>query len=255
MVKLTDIVGKEFLTKEGYVVKIVNYINDKDCDIQFNDARRTTLRNYRFSQVKNGQVKNPYHKSVYGVGFIGEGEYKSKINGIITKVYTLWKHVLRRCYLSEVDIKTYSYKDVTICEEWHNFQNFAEWIDKNYNSKVMEGWQLDKDILVKGNKIYSPETCAFVPQEINILFTKRYNSRGVYPIGVCFHTAHNKFSAIISKNGKQKHLGYYKTPEEAFQAYKSAKEKHIKEVADKWRGQITEEVYQAMHNYKVEKED
>ena len=115
----------------------------------------------------------------------------------------------------------------------------------------MQGWELDKDILIKGNKVYSPETCCFVPQEINCLFTNCKSVRGKYPIGVT-KTVNGKYKARINKNGDRIDLGLFDTPEEAFQVYKIAKELHIKEVADKWRGQITEPCYEAMYAYEVE---
>ena len=109
---------------------------------------------------------------------------------------------------------------------------------------------------MKGNKIYSPETCAFVPTEINTLLISCKTTRGKYPIGVTLNKGGGKkFIAQITKNKKHFHLGYYGTPEEAFEAYKEAKEEYIKEVANKWRSQITEEVYNALINYKVEIDD
>ena len=115
----------------------------------------------------------------------------------------------------------------------------------------MNGWELDKDILIKGNKIYSPETCAFVPAEINGIFTKTNSKRGVYPIGVSLHKE-GRFQAKVLKNKKQAYIGLFDTPEEAFQAYKKAKEEYIKEVADKWKDKIDPRVYEAMYNYQVE---
>jgi hypothetical protein len=150
--------------------------------------------------------------------------------------------------------KFISYKDVTVCEEWHNFQIFSDWFYNNYNPKIMQNFHLDKDILVKGNKIYSPETCCLVPQEINSLFLKSNGTRGLTPIGTTM-TKNKNFSAKFKRGDKITCFVIFNTPEEAFQAYKTAKENHIKEVADKWRDQIAENVYQAMCNYKVEIDD
>ena len=108
---------------------------------------------------------------------------------------------------------------------------------------------MDKDILIKGNKIYSPETCCFIPQEINTIFGNREKSRGKYPIGV--RLSGKKYHARLFKNKKYYHLGTFDTPEEAFQAYKVAKEVYIKEVADKWRKKIIDKVYQAMINFQI----
>ena len=160
----------------------------------------------------------------------------------IKKVYyVIWDNMVQRCK-SHIN-----YTDIVVCEEWLNFSNFTEWMESNYNPETMQGWHLDKDILVKGNKIYSPETCCFVPQEINKTFTtkKRGVCLGVVSVG-------KKFRSVISIKGVQNHLGYFKTYQEAFRAYKTAKENYIKEVADKWKDQIDPRVYEAMYNYQVE---
>jgi len=109
---------------------------------------------------------------------------------------------------------------------------------------------LDKDILVKGNKIYSPETCAFVPTVINNLFTSRVSKRGKYPIGVS--VSGSRYRVTMTKDNKQYFFGAYGTPEEGFQAYKNAKETYIKEVAELWKDKIGMRVYEALINYTVE---
>jgi len=126
-------------------------------------------------------------------------------------------------------------------------------VDNDCISNYERDFHLDKDILVKGNKVYSPETCCFVPVEINILLIKNNSKRGNLPIGVSKNG--NKFQATISKGVIREHLGTFEISEEAFEAYKIAKEVYIKELADKWRGQITEQTYQALINYKVKIND
>lgn len=115
----------------------------------------------------------------------------------------------------------------------------------------MDGWQLDKDVLIKGNKAYSPDACCFVSSEINNLFIKSDSKRGEYPIGVT-KVKGGKYRAQIVKNNKVVYLGTFKTIEEAFQVYKTAKEQYIKEIADKYKNLIDKKVYQALINYKVE---
>ena len=119
---------------------------------------------------------------------------------------------------------------------------------------------LDKDILIKGNKIYSPNTCIFVPERINKLFTKRQNDRGKYPIGTCWHKPSNKFIAQCSvldkeNNRKEIHLGYYDTSEEAFLVYKQFKEKYMRQIADEYKDLIPQKLYEIMYRYKVEMND
>ena len=113
-----------------------------------------------------------------------------------------------------------------------------------------EPFHLDKDILVKGNKIYSEDTCCFVPICINNLFTLRGLKRGELLIGVS--KKGDRFCASIHKHGKQKGLGTFDTELEAFWAYKEAKEAYIKELAEKWKDQIDPRVYEALMKYQVE---
>lgn len=187
--------------------------------------------------------------SVQGIGFIGDGEHTTHIKRVPTKVYLVWLGMFQRCYNKRHQKIYPSYKGCTVDEIWHNFQVFAEWFTDNY----IEGFVLDKDILVKGNKIYSPETCCFVPQEINQMLVKRNKSRGKYPLGVYKNKDSNKFVALVSiGKSRQKHLGIFNTPEEAFKAYKKAKEDLIKDLANKWKEIIKETVYKAVYNWIVE---
>ena len=197
-------------------------------------------------------MKNPNHLSFLNVGYIGQGKYKTKTDTGCSDAYIKWKNILNRCHYKKYQEKQPTYIGCTIIKEWYNFQNFAEWHEQNWKPH-MEGWQLDKDILLKGNKMYSPETCCFVPLQINMLFVKANSKRGRLPIGVS--KTGDKFQARIHINGKIINLGSFKTTEEAFNAYKTAKENYIKEVADKWRGQITEQVYNVLISYKVEIDD
>lgn len=118
--------------------------------------------------------------------------------------------------------------------------------------------ELDKDILIKGNKIYSPNTCLIVPQRINLLFVKQQRKRGEYPIGVSWSTRSNKFHArcnSLDKNNRQIELGYYSTIEDAFSVYKDYKENYIKQVADEYKGIIPNKLYEAMYKYEVDIND
>ena len=134
-------------------------------------------------------------------------------------------------------------------------------IGKNYYEIPNENMQLDKDILIKDNKIYSPKTCIFVPQRINKLFTKRQNDRGLCPIGVT-ERKNNKYKKFESRcsigNGKRISLGYFYTKEEAFKAYKEYKEKYIRQIADEYKSKypnFPQKLYDAMYNYQVWEDD
>lgn len=236
-------IGETYKTKNYGICTIVEYANSQNCTVKFEDG--TIVKNLYYWNIVQGRVKNPYHKNIYGVGYTGEGKYYKKGGG----VYKHWYSMFVRCY-SDKYIGKLIYANVTVCEEWHNFQNFAKWFEHNYSPKIMEKWELDKDILIRNNKVYSPEACCFIPKEINRLWTKRHNERGILPIGVTVRKG--RYRARVSKENKRVCLGSFDTPEEAFQAYKIEKEKYIKEVADKWKGKIDDRVYEALYNYKIE---
>jgi hypothetical protein len=239
MNKKVNRTGEKYISSRGQTYEIIEYFTCMNCTIRFDDG--LIQYNKRYDHVRAGDVKNLFYPSIFGIGFLGADEYKKAINGIHTREYYTWKNMLKRCYDVKYKERNPTYKDVTICEEWHNFQNFATWFEENYNPEIMQGWHLDKDILFKGNKIYSTKTCCFVPQEINALFTKNDKSRGNLPIGVTKEG--NKFITKASRHN---------TPEEAFEAYKITKEKEILHVANKWKSSITDNCYKAMYNYQVE---
>lgn len=220
-----------------------------------------TAKHREYKEFKKGSIVCPHERRTYGVGYLGEGKYKSKENGKFTKCYKVWNSMLQRCYDSKYHEKYPTYKGCKVCEEWLCFQNFAEWFYDNYYKIENETMCLDKDILIKHNKIYTPETCIFVPQTINLLFTKSNKSRGNYPLGVDYHKASNKFRARCSvydfkiKKLINKYLGLYNTQEKAFEVYKQFKENHIKEVANHYKGLTPEKLYNALYNYEVEIDD
>lgn len=237
-------VGERHLTNEGYTITIIEYNGVNNCSIQFEDG--IILNNKLYSNIKKGKIKNIYHRSVLNIGFIGEGLHKTSFDNKDTKVYTTWKDMLRRCYYKPFLEKHPTYQKCSVDPSWHNFQNFAGWFHQNH----IENYDLDKDILVKGNKIYGPNTCCFVPHQINNLFIKSDGTRGKYPIGV--RKRGKKYSARIKIDGYEKSLGEFLSVETAFRAYKKAKEKQIKEIANLCKTIISDKIYQVMINYQVE---
>ena len=235
-------------------MKIIDYINVSNLSVQFENGYtvKTTYQHF-----KEGDVTSVYDKTVYGVGYLGEGEYKGSIDKKYTPQYNRWKNMLIRCYTKKYKDINMTYKDCTVCDEWSNFQNFAKWYDENYYEVDQEVMGLDKDILIKGNKVYSPDTCIFVPNSINILFTKTDKKRGEFPIGVHYYKKLNKYHAQCHQVFKktQKHLGYYENPIDAFNAYKSYKEKTIKIIADQYKSKIPEKLYKALYSYEVDIND
>lgn len=206
-------------------------------------------------------MQDPHHHiaSKNGCPLCGDSRSKTAICGVgindvkglqNTTVYNIWRKMIERCYSThKYADKRKDRKKAFLCEEWKRLSNFKKWFDKNY----VEGYQLDKDILSKNNKIYSPETCCFVPQSINTLIIKNDARRGKYPIGVSFDKKNKKFVAQMSKGGQHVRIGWFNTIEETFAAYKKAKEDYIKEVAITLfnEGKIKENVCKALMDYKV----
>lgn len=251
--KSAERVGERYLTNTSGVCTVVQYLGHDKVLVRFEDGFE---RWCEYGKLRKGQVRNLMIPTFYGKGFIGKGNYGFKDR----EVYSLWSSMLSRAYSEKQHLKHPTYKDVTVCDEWLNFQNFAEWCysQKFFNAKDDKGkpYQLDKDILVKGNKVYSPETCCFVPRNINNLLLNSRKVRGSYPVGVYLDKKYQKFKAQLSfYGGVQKHLGYFENVEKAFQTYKKVKESHIKEVAENLKDRVDAKVYQALINWEINTDD
>ena len=244
-----DCVGKICKSLNSGDFKILKYNDATNVEIQFLKTGYEMVA--QLEHIRKGSVKDPYSPSACGVGILG-AKYPSRVNGVHTKEYKLWTGMLERCYSTTLRNKYPTYKDCEASENFKSFEYFYEWCN-NQIGFGNEGWQLDKDLLIKGNKIYSENTCVFLPNEINILLTKRTALRGEYLIGVSWSKTNKAFVAQINKNkGKQEYLGSFATELEAFNAYKTAKESFVKEQADNWKSQIDIRAYNALMNYTVE---
>lgn len=240
--------GDIFRTKNCGDVVVVLVLASDDVEVEFSDGYRK--RTY-VASLKSGAVQNPNTPSVYGVGFIAEDEHSHHLDRTMTREYNLWSGMMTRCYNPKYHEKKPTYKDVIVCDEWLHFTNFKNWLHSQPEFHK-EGWEIDKDILKKGNKVYCPEFCVFVPPEVNSQLTKANSRRGDYPIGVSWHKQHEKFMSCIREDNKTKHLGYFHCPEKAFNAYKVAKENYLKVLAEKYKQVIDVRVYNALYAYEVE---
>ena len=247
-VSYKDCVGKVCKSLNSGDFKILKYNDARNVEIQFLKTGFEAL--VELGNIKSGKVKDLYLPSVYGEGILGT-KYLPSINGVNTKEYVLWKNMLKRCYSDTYKNKNPTYIDCKVSDGFLYYEYFYEWCNKQIGFDN-EGWHLDKDLLIKGNKVYSENTCIFIPSEINLVLTKRTTSRGKHLIGVCWCNTKKAFVARVSKNkGKQEFLGYFKTEIEAFKAYKTAKEAFVKEQAEKWKSQIDDRAYDALMNYTV----
>ena len=253
-----DRTGEEGLNTFGSRMVIKNYRVSSDMDVYFPEYN-WVFEHARYNKFKKGNIKCPYERRVCGVGYLGEGKYKAFENGKRHKYYVIWYDMLRRCYDSNFHKEHPTYKVCSVEDYLLNFQHMCEWLEINYYEIPGEKMCLDKDILYKGNKIYSRDTCIFVPQRINNLFVKSDNIRGKDPIGVDQLPSGNYGVHCRIGNEKYNYLGTYSTKEEAFRVYKQYKEKIIKETIDSYEGKIPEPFYSrlkdAMYNYKVEIDD
>ena len=253
-----DRIGEESINNFGSKMVIKEYRGCMDIDVYFPEYN-WTFKHATYQSFKNEKIKCPYEPRYYGVGYLGEGKYKVSENGKNTDEFNIWYHMLIRCYDPKFQEKHTTYKGCKVEDYLLNFQHMCEWLDDNYYEIPGEKMCLDKDILCKGNKIYSRETCIFVPQKINTLFIKCNKSRGKDPIGVYQLPSGNYQAYCNNGYGKYIYLGVYSTKEEAFRVYKQYKEKVIKEVIDSYEDEIPEPFYsrlkEAMYNYEVEIDD
>jgi hypothetical protein len=182
-----------------------------------------------FPLIKANSLSLSKRRSIHGVG-INDAEYivQPTVKGVtyICPYYTKWCGMIKRCYSDKYQGKYPSYIGCTVINEWLIFSKFKEWME----SQDWKGKELDKDLLIQGNKIYSPEACMFVSQAVNSLLVG--SSKAIMKRGISRHKKTNTFNARVGINGKRKSLGYFKTKKEASEAYKTAKSENIVNVAN-----------------------
>lgn len=186
---------------------------------------------------------------IYGAGYNSKREHKARREKKSTIAYATWFSMIGRCYNPKRHVKNPTYTDCSVTAEWLDFQNFADWFESHEYS--YKNYALDKDLLVPSNKIYSPETCCFVPHELNALLSDRVKSRGFLPQGVDMNKITGRYRASLSINGKKRHLGCYSCANEAHKVYKKAKEVYVKEKALEWKGRIADDVFQALMSWEL----
>lgn len=166
--------GDVYSSKHCGLFEILEYTSSTQIKVQFKLTGYITTT--QAVCVRTGQIKDKLYPTVYKIGYIGEGIYTRSAH---RHIYDTWTDMLRRCYCP-IHLKNRpTYIGCSICSDWHNFQNFAKWYVHNY----IEGYHLDKDIKVKGNKIYSPDTCMFVSPLDNTLEARISSFKFTSPIG------------------------------------------------------------------------
>ena len=214
------------------------------------------MENYKVKVSSWDESKEVRYKTgsrkVCGVG-INDIPNISSINNPDFWKYQMWQSMITRCFSKRLKENNVTYRDVSCDPNWLVFSKFVSDISsvENVEKYLSHGWHMDKDILIKGNKIYSLETVCFVPNEINKLLINSKKTRGCVPVGLSVIKVNGKIQVRVSKNGKNVFLGKFNNIEDAFAKYKIEKEKHIKLVAEKWKGVISRKVYDALISYEV----
>lgn len=240
--------GDIYETSRCGKVEVIQYISAVDIRVRF--INTGWVRSAPATRILTGKIKDVYAPLRYGVGFMGEGLHKSKEGTSFTPVYQAWVDMIRRCYYQKgPQYHRYGGRGVVVCDDWHNFQIFADWCSENY----IEGYHLDKDLKVRGSLIYSPETCEFIPKRVNNLILSSTAARGKWPVGVSYHKRHHKYCSQCNVNGSLVHLGDFDDPEEAFKTYKKFKESYVKSVAEECYliGQISQQIYESLMSWTI----
>lgn len=248
--RLITRLNEERYNIQGCLMKLIEYNNSNNILIEFQDEYKFIVHG-AYREFKEGSIRNPYFRDVLNIGYVGNA--KTKENGKSKRAYITWINMMKRCYDIKTQEKQPTYIGCITSDEWLCFANFEKWYNENYYEIDGEQMCLDKDILIKGNKIYSSKTCIFVSQTINKLFLKRNSTRGNSPIGVSYHKRDELYEAYCSVGkDKSKFLGYYKNKTDAFNAYKIFKENRIKEIADNNKDKIPTILYDVMYRYEVD---
>lgn len=229
-------------------MKILAIRKREDIDVQFMDNVGFVKKHVNYQSFKLGQVKNPYDKTIFGVACFGVGKHMARKNGKLSHIYFAWTSMLDRCYGKQEKHPAYNGK-CHVCDEWLNFQNFADWYSKS-EYPVNERLHVDKDILYPGNTLYSPDRCILVPQRINMLFMINTMKCNGIPQGIREYK-----SGKYNSSYRGQSLGTYCSLEEAFAAYKEEKEKTIKKVANEYKSIIPKSLYEVLIKYEVTMEN
>ena len=249
--KNTSRIGEKKCNTQGSQMTIINYNNYHDIDVEFQTGY--VAHHVDYDSFKKGTIKDLLFPSVFKVGYFGNGNFTAYSEYLGVKIYQTWSSMFNRCYNKKYHEIYPAYIGTTIDEEWHDYQVFAKWAIENIYSIPNEKLYLDKDILVKNNKVYSADRCCFVPREINNLFTKHDKSRGQNVIGVSYRN--NKYIVSVARKDLGPYVKRFSSEIEAFNEYKKIKEEYIRYVANKYKKYIPQKLYAALNTYVVEIND
>lgn len=241
---------KAKLRYEGMRVKtlsgcctVTEYIDSHNVYVTFEDGTKVKTN---VSQIRQASIKNPNLPVVQGLGFIGIGPYSHKKD---KQAYKKWYAMFERCYNENYHKTKPTYIGCSVVEDWYSFQNFAEWF---YQQKRQDGWELDKDLLMPGNKVYGPDFCCLVPRALNLLINHNKMGNQENPIGVSFSKKRGMYySAYHNENGENIVLGFSHDRDKLLQLYRNAKKGAIRKAAEKYKDVIEKRLYESLINWEV----
>lgn len=251
MSKFKDVTGQKTGRYTGKVLdswssgkfEVLDYCGNKTYNVLFFDTNN--IEKFHSSAIKNGRINDCCRPVFLGKGYVGNGHYKAKVKGVITKEYVTWSNMMTRGYCPVYKSKQPTYKDCTVCEDWHNFQNFAKWCNEQPNFS-RDGFALDKDLMNPKNLMYSPYNCCILPREINseINLSQRkgitLRSSGNYMV---------RGTVLSGDKFKEKSLGSYKNYEEALEVYFGYKRGKILSLLKMYEEVLCEKIKTALLNY------
>lgn len=186
-------------------------------------------------------------RTVHGVGYNSGGRHIVSIKCMRTSTYMTWYNMMTRCYSEKLHNRLPQYKNCEVDEVWKDFQGFAEWYEGHDFAGL--GYHLDKDLLVSGNELYSPDNCCLLPQELNKLITSGKRSRDCL-VGTHWSKRAEKWLSSVSVDNKQVHLGTFDTELEAHLAYIKSKEILVRQEALFWFGKVEPRAYEALISWR-----
>ena len=228
-------IGEVFKTNQGYEIEIIGNVK-----VGYGGKSRVKFLDKYGAEIEcsndymyNGTLKNPYHPSVFGIGYLGEHGLGTGINNI--KSYKIWKHMLERAYDPKYHERFPTYKNVTVCEEWLCFANFDKWFSKNY----IEGYHLDKDLMQGDveNKVYSPETCVFLPTFVNSFIINKNSNNTSGIMGVSWNKPSKQWMVTLfdSERKVNVNLGRYDSLDKAKEVYLKGRYEKAEVIKDRVR--------------------
>lgn len=179
-----------------------------------------------FIEIPASKKSLAFRKPMFGRGII-DVDYVTHTKQGTCPYFIRWRNMFDRCYNENRSDRNLSYSSCEVCEDWYSFKSFRDWMTgQNWQDK-----HLDKDLIVKGNKIYHPSRCLLIDRELNMFLSNISNYKG-------YTKAKNrkkKYRVQISVNGKNNYVDSFYTKEEAIECYKDAKRKLIQEWANKYK--------------------